>query len=416
TADCLDVADDLGDLIHALHDQVADQDAAWASSAQRVVVDQTLSIGNDLLDGGAGNDNLTGDDRTAIATALTVTGGQLDSLAALVAGFDHIEAELERTGDDLIAVEHHLRDEIGWVEHGHTLRPSLIRHVDQLSLGNDTLTGGEGNDLLVGDQQVHLAPTVTVVAGATRPAGPDDRWQADDWIDGDQHHHRPWHADFWRAHDHDARVSGAGDLVLLGGDTLDGGAGDDGLYGDSLALDAPAVVVEGRVSSLDVDWVTHEAQQVLTELTELGGHRTHHGWFQHYLEIPPDGYQVTGGGDLLTGGDGSDLLFGQADWDTLDGGAGADWLVGGHGKDTLYTGVNRKEDKLYTGENDSQALRETLHSRLIDWAGQYQGFGNSPGLGFPSPWAQPFALQIAEHSKDADAVFVLLPYPMREGC
>ncbi|HSB81184.1 MAG TPA: hypothetical protein VLM91_20580, partial [Candidatus Methylomirabilis sp.] len=328
---------------------------------------------------------------------------------------DHIEAELERTGDDLIAVEHHLRDEIGWVEHGHTLRPSLIRHVDQLWLGNDTLTGGEGNDLLVGDQQVHLAPTVTVVAGATRPAGPDDRWQADDWIDGDQHHHRPWHADFWRAHDHDARVSGAGDLVLLGGDTLDGGAGDDVLYGDSLALDAPAVVVEGSVSSLDVDWVTHEAQQVLTELTELGGHRTHHGWF-HHADIPPDGYQVTGGGDLLTGGDGSDLLFGQADWDTLDGGAGADWLVGGRGKDTLYSGVTRKEDKLYAGENDSKALRETLHSRLIDWSGQYQGFGNSRGLGFPSPWAQPFELQIAEHSKDADAVFVLLPYPLREGC
>ena len=125
---------------------------------------------------------------------------------------------------------------------------------------------------------------------------------------------------------------------------------------------------------------------------------------------------VTGGGDLLTGGDGSDLLFGQGDRDILDGGAGVDWLVGGHDQDTLYTGVNKKEDKLYSGDNDSKDLRENLQSRLIDWSGQYKGFGSAPGLGFPSSWAQPFELQIANEYEDDNAVFVLMPQPTRRRC
>ncbi|HSC71494.1 MAG TPA: hypothetical protein VLH58_09085, partial [Candidatus Methylomirabilis sp.] len=339
-----------------------------------------------------------------------------DSLECLVAGFNHIEAELEAVGGELTEVEHHLRDEIGRVQWGHGWRTSLIHHVDQLSLGNDWLTGGDGNDLLVGDQQLHMAPTVTVVAGGTRPHTPDHRWHDDDWYDWDHHHHRNWHTDFWYHHDHCAWTSGAGDIVLLGGDTLDGGAGNDVLYGDSLALDDPAAVVGSGVSPWDAGWVQHEAEEVLAQLTELGGHHQHHGWFHHHYDAAQDGYQVTGGGDLLTGGDGSDLLFGQGGQDNLSGGAGADWLVGGHDQDTLYTGVNKKEDKLYSGDNDSKDLRENLQSRLIDWSGQYKGFGSAPGVGFPSPWAQPFELQIANQYEDEDAVFVLMPQPTLRRC
>lgn len=416
TADFLDVADDLADLTQALHYQVSDLDAERHAWGQSVVVDRSVSIGNDVLNGGAGDDSLTGDDRTAIATSLTVTVGQLDSLEYLVAGFDHIEAELEGAGQELIEVEHHLRDEIGWVQSGHSSRTILIRHVDQLTLGNDSLTGGEGNDLLVGDQQLHMAPTVTVVAGGARPHGPDQRWHDDDWYDWDHHHHRNWHEDFWRQHGHDDRGQGAGDIVQLGDDMLDGGAGNDVLYGDSLAMDAPAVVVDGSVNGTDVGWAEHEAEEVLTELTELGGHHERYGWFHHHSEAAQNGYQVTSGGDLLVGGDGSDLLFGQADWDTLDGGAGADWLVGGHDRDTLYRGVDKREDKLRDGEDHSRDLREELQGRLIDWSGQHQGFGSAPGLGFPSPWAQPFELHIADHHEYDDGVFVLMPQITRRGC
>jgi hypothetical protein len=414
TADFLDVADDLADLAHTLHYALANDEGCPPIWTHTVVVDQTLRVGNDVLDGGAGNDNLTGDDRTAITTALTVTVGQLDSLEFLVAGFDHVEAELEGAGQELIDVEHHLRDQLGQVQCGKYWRTTLIHHVDQLVLGNDLLLGGDGNDLLVGDQQLHMAPTVTVVAGGTHPHGPGPHWYGDDWFDWDHHHHRHWHDDYWNHHWYPHWLHGPGDIVLLGGDTLDGGAGNDVLYGDSLALDAPAAVVDSSVSKKDVGWAQHEAEEILGELTELGGHHDYHGWFHHHHDDDQDGYQITGGGDVLNGGDGSDMLFGQGDRDTLDGGAGADWLVGGQGHDTLYKGYNKKEDKLRYGDDNSKDLRQELQARLIDWGGQYTGFGSAPGLRFPSPWAQPFDLEIKDGYDYDDAVFVLTPKPKKK--
>jgi Ca2+-binding RTX toxin-like protein len=376
------------------------------------VVDQTLRVGNDLLDGGSGNDNLAGDDRTAIATALTVTVGQLDSLEALVAGFGRIEAELEGAGQELIDVEHHLRDQLGQVQVGKYWRTTLTHHVDQLILGNDVLSGGDGNDLLVGDQQLQMAPMVTVVAGGTRPHGPDPRWYNDAWYDWEHHHHRKWHDDYWQRHGNPHWDHEPGDAVLLGSDTLSGGAGDDVLYGDSHALDTPNAVIDSSVSKKDAGWAQHEVEEVLAELTELGGHHDHHGWFHHYHNDAQDGYQVTDGGGVLSGGDGRDLLFGQGDRDTLDGGAGADWLIGGQGKDTLFKGVDKKEDKLSSGVDHSSELRQELQTRLINWSGQYTGFGSSPGLRFPSPWLTEFTLEIDDTCHDQ--AFVIAPRPKRK--
>jgi Ca2+-binding RTX toxin-like protein len=406
-ADFLDVADDLADLVHALHYAVANEETRPPIWAHTVAVDQTLRVGNDLLDGGNGNDNLAGDDRTAIATALTVTVGQLDSLEALVTGFDRIGAELEGAGQELIDVEHHLRDQLGQVQVGKDWRRTLTHHVDQLILGNDVLSGGDGNDFLVGDQQLQMAPIVTVVAGGTRPHGPDPRWYDDKWTDWENHHHRKWYDDYWQRHKNLYWGQGRGGVVLLGSDMLSGGAGDDVLYGDSLALDTPNAVIDSSVRKRDAGLVQKEAEEVLAELTELGGHHDHHGWFHHYHNDAQDRYQITDGGDVLSGGDGRDLLFGQGDRDTLDGGPGADWLIGGHGKDTLFKGVDKKEDKLRSGDDHSSELRQELQTRLINWSGQYTGFGSSPGLRFPSPWLSEFKLDIDDKSHDQS--FVITP-------
>jgi Ca2+-binding RTX toxin-like protein len=411
TADFLDVADDLTDLVHALHYTVANDEGLPPIWSHTVVVDQTLRVGNDLLDGGSGNDNLTGDDRTAIATSLTVTVGQLDSLEFLVKGFDRIEAELEGAGQELIDVEHHLRDEIKQVQVGKSLRTTLVHHVDQLIIGNDQLLGGDGNDLLVGDQQLQMAPMVTVVAGGTRPHGPDPRWHDDDWYDWDHHHHRSWHSNFWSRHGSAHWSHDAGDVVRLGSDTLNGGAGDDVLYGDSLALDTPKAVVDSSVSKKDATWAQHEADEVVAELTELGGHHDHHGWFRHFHNDAQDGYQITDGGDVLSGGDGRDLLFGQGDRDTLDGGAGADWLIGGRGRDTLLRGIDKREDKVSAGVDHSSSLQQELQTRLINWNGQYNGFGSAAGLSFPSPWLADFTLDIDEIGYNQ--AFVITPRAKR---
>jgi len=239
------------------------------------------------------------------------------------------------------------------------------------------------------------------VAGETQPQGLDHRWN-DDWYDWD-HHHRKWHDDYWKhcgQHDwHDNWHLWAGDFVTLGSDTLDGGAGNDLMFGDSMALYAPILTVDSGVSKKDACWVRHEAGEILDELTELGGHYVHHGWF-HHDATTQDGYQVTGGGDILTGGDGDDILFGQGGDDILNGGTDNDWLIGGDGKDLLDKGTGK--DKASHGNDYSRDLGEKVQARLIDWIGESED-SHVPGNGTChqakvspcAPWVKDFVIDFA---------------------
>ncbi len=288
---------------------------------------------------------------------------------------------------------------------------TLIQHVDQLIVGNDQLLGGDGNDLLVGDQQLQMAPTVTVVAGGMRLQRADLPSYFDIWSHGNVHLYRRWYVDYWNRHRNPRWNQEPGDTVLLGSDALNGGAGDDVLYGDSLALDAPRAVIDASVNKKDVGWARGQTEEILTGLTGLGGHHDDHGWFYHLHTAARHSYRITDGGDVLSGGDGRDLLFGQGDRDSLDGGAGADWLIGGHGQGTQFIGVNKKEDKLRSGDDHSSELRNELQTRLINWGGQYTGFGSSPGLGFPGAGLTEFSLEIDDTSHSQ--FFVVTPQPKR---
>jgi len=56
--------------------------------------------------------------------------------------------------------------------------------------------------------------------------------------------------------------------------------------------------------------------------------------------------------DIIYGGDGTDTISGDEGNDYLDGGAGSDTLRGGKGNDYLYGGDDTVRDDLYGGEND----------------------------------------------------------------
>jgi len=284
---------------------------------------------------------------------------------------------------------------------GKKWRTVARHHADQVLLGADTLTGGDGQDLLVGDQRVHLAPRLTVVAGGTlTPSHGDHHWHHaaphghdHAGYDGDGHPHRRWHQDYW----HGTPWTGEyGDRVSVASDTLDGGAGNDTLLGDSLALVAPAAALDPDIPKRDRAKVEHAAGDVLEELTALGHHGHGHWWHGGHKAA---GYQVTGDDDLLEGGDGDDLLLGQTGDDTLRGGKGNDYLVGGGDHDRLDDGPGCDRGK--SGHDTSAKLAGQLAPRLIDWSGQYKGFGSAPGLTSPSPWVADFALDLddAEHDR-----------------
>ncbi|MBL4629542.1 MAG: Hint domain-containing protein [Roseicyclus sp.] len=147
-----------------------------------------------------------------------------------------------------------------------------------------------------------------------------------------------------------------------GGDTLDGGAGDDVLFGDQLAID-PTTIPSGTSGTLTsvtfqndaphaVELAVIDATGVVVPIITIpaGGNftaasTTQTNWvlldpdtgdILQVYEAPADGSTLvfdSSGADSLSGGLGNDTLSGDFGSDTLDGGAGNDSLIGGAEED-----------------------------------------------------------------------------------
>ena len=186
--------------------------------------------------------------------------------------------------------------------------------------GNDTLDGGTGNDRLYGE------------------AG-NDVLQGGDGLD-----------------------------ILVGGDgddRLDGGAGDDVIIGDGQG-DLQSVIEDVVNAETFRDFLILKSPEELESYmskfeTQNDGKDTLDGGAGDDLLFG------MGGDDILRGGDGNDLLFGGSGNDYLDGGAGEDTIFGGSGNDIIVYDSN---DYLVSGgsgidfmvSNDSKLTMEALLS------------------------------------------------------
>ncbi|WP_024945859.1 VCBS domain-containing protein, partial [Aeromonas hydrophila] len=126
---------------------------------------------------------------------------------------------------------------------------------------------------------------------------------------------------------------------LPGRDRIDGGAGDDILFGDAVHFagingEGYAAIKQYVAGKLSAGSVTDA--QVHDYITD------------HASEF--DQSSNNDKADVLIGGDGNDILFGQGGDDFLFGGAGNDILFGGAGNDTLYG--ESGNDTLYGGSGN----------------------------------------------------------------
>ncbi|WP_421178022.1 type I secretion C-terminal target domain-containing protein, partial [Aeromonas jandaei] len=126
---------------------------------------------------------------------------------------------------------------------------------------------------------------------------------------------------------------------LPGSDRIDGGAGDDILFGDAIHFagingEGYAAIKQYVAGKLSTGSVTDA--QVHDYITD------------HASEF--DQSSNNDKADVLNGGDGNDILFGQGGDDILFGGAGNDTLFGGAGNDTLYG--ESGNDTLYGGSGN----------------------------------------------------------------
>jgi len=388
--------DEFGDLIHRLDQKVGDADGRYPCySQEKVIVDQTFRLGNDELDGGAGNDLMVGDDMTVMAPSFVVPADLVDDLHHLVHDLQEAGDEANWALHELDEIAHDLRDVIVAVKQGKRVQYQLEHHIDRIVVGNDLLFGGDGNDVMVGDNWTSVAPRITVTPGGPPAPGHHDSW-----------HHKPGHPHGWfdgghDHHDHNDHNDGPGDVWIVGNDTMDGGLGNDLMFGDSVVIAAPVMAFAPEVSGRNFCAARREVEGLLEDFVEIGQNQPiGHGWFHHDHHHHDFGDHLTGGNDTLLGGDGDDILFGQGGDDTLRGGAGNDWLIGGGGKDTLDKGTGK--DKISSGNDNSKVLREKVQTRLIDWTDAYDdspvpgnGACHHPKVSPCAPWVKDFVIDLA---------------------
>jgi Ca2+-binding RTX toxin-like protein len=253
--------------------QVAFQHPFWEALVDfdGIVGGIESDAGNDILEGGAGDDELVGDDVLSVAA---VIDGDM-----VVAQPGSASVPTRKTQDSAL------------VEFD-----AVLGHAD-LHGGNDTLRGGDGDDLLAGDSQVQV---VALQAGAVFAA---DTTLALSLAASAGRLSNEAQADFDRLADC---------ITLCGGDdTLTGGAGGDVLVGDHQASVTAVVVgplVRGQGGSLPTTLTGSTQCEALVEFDSLLG-----------------SLNLQAGRDSLSGESGDDRIIGDSQAEVvavLDGTAG----------------------------------------------------------------------------------------------
>ncbi|WP_042141868.1 immunoglobulin-like domain-containing protein, partial [Pseudomonas parafulva] len=124
-------------------------------------------------------------------------------------------------------------------------------------------------------------------------------------------------------------VLGHTDATAPGNDTVNGGDGNDIIFGDLITM--PSVAGNG-IEALQ----NYVAMKTGVDSSAVDSKAMHQYITEHYKEFDISG--TNDGNDILSGGNGNDILFGQGGNDTLDGGKGNDILLGGSGNDILIGG------------------------------------------------------------------------------
>ncbi|WP_073524392.1 retention module-containing protein [Pseudomonas fluorescens] len=124
-------------------------------------------------------------------------------------------------------------------------------------------------------------------------------------------------------------ILGHTEATLPGADTINGGDGNDILFGDLVSFSG----INGEGYNALQAFV---AQKTGVAVSAVTASNVHQYVTEHYLDFGASGAKDAG--DSLLGGAGDDILFGQGGNDTLDGGKGNDILLGGTGNDILIGG------------------------------------------------------------------------------
>ncbi|MFJ7107168.1 LapA family giant adhesin [Pseudomonas sp. NPDC098740] len=124
-------------------------------------------------------------------------------------------------------------------------------------------------------------------------------------------------------------IIGHTEATMPGADTVNGGDGNDILFGDLVSFNG--VAGEGYQAMQ-----AFVAKETGVDVSKVTTSNVHQFITEHYTVFDVSG--AHDGNDSLLGGAGNDILFGQGGNDLLDAGKGNDILLGGSGNDSLMGG------------------------------------------------------------------------------
>ncbi|WP_434767314.1 LapA family giant adhesin [Pseudomonas triticicola] len=124
-------------------------------------------------------------------------------------------------------------------------------------------------------------------------------------------------------------IIGHTEATMPGNDTVNGGEGNDILFGDLVSFNG--IAGEGYQAMQ-----AFVAKETGVDVSKVSTSNVHQYITEHYQAFDVSG--AHDGNDTLLGGAGNDILFGSGGTDLLDGGKGNDILLGGSGNDTLIGG------------------------------------------------------------------------------
>lgn len=125
-------------------------------------------------------------------------------------------------------------------------------------------------------------------------------------------------------------ILGHTEATMPGADTVNGGNGNDIIFGDLVSFNG--IAGEGYQAMQ-----AFVAQKTGVAASSVTTSNVHQYITEHYTDFDVSG--AHDGNDTLLGGAGNDIIFGQGGNDLLDGGKGNDILLGGTGNDMLIGGA-----------------------------------------------------------------------------
>ncbi|WP_434570446.1 retention module-containing protein [Pseudomonas sp. Z3-8] len=144
-------------------------------------------------------------------------------------------------------------------------------------------------------------------------------------------------------------IIGHTEATLPGADTVNGGDGNDILFGDLVSFNGVAGEGYQAIQSF-------VAQQSGVDASKVTTANVHQYITEHYTAFGVSG--AHDGNDTLLGGAGNDILFGQGGNDLLDGGKGNDILLGGKGNDTLIGGLGGDTFVWKSGDTGTDVIKD----------------------------------------------------------